>query len=105
MEQMRPLGRSSLLASRLGIGTMTWGEARGLARFSPAKLSYGGAHGADEEKRAFEVSMAAGVILFDTAAMYSNGASERRLGELAAGKEVLIATRACYELIGHEPSN
>ena len=34
---------------------------------------------------AFEASMAAGVTLFDTAAMYSNGASERRLGELAQG--------------------
>jgi len=72
---------------------MTWGDPTGLARFHPAKIAYGGAHGFDEEKRALEVSVAAGVTLFDTAAMYSGGASERRLGELARGKEVLIATK------------
>jgi aryl-alcohol dehydrogenase-like predicted oxidoreductase len=33
------------------------------------------------------------VNLFDTAAMYSGGASERRLGELAQGRDVLIATK------------
>ena len=37
--------------------------------------------------------MAAGVTLFDTAEMYSGGASERRLGELAHGKDVLLATK------------
>jgi aryl-alcohol dehydrogenase-like predicted oxidoreductase len=37
--------------------------------------------------------MEAGVNLFDTAAMYSGGASERRLGELARGKDVLIASK------------
>jgi aryl-alcohol dehydrogenase-like predicted oxidoreductase len=31
--------------------------------------------------------------MFDTAAMYSAGASERRLGELARGRDVLIATK------------
>jgi aryl-alcohol dehydrogenase-like predicted oxidoreductase len=72
---------------------MTWGDPAGLARWTPAKLAYGGAHGLDEEKRALEASLAAGVTLFDTAAMYSNGASERRLGELAQGKEVLLATK------------
>ena len=49
--------------------------------------------GFEEEKRALEVSLAAGVNLFDTAAMYSGGAAERRLGELARGKDVLIATK------------
>jgi aryl-alcohol dehydrogenase-like predicted oxidoreductase len=33
------------------------------------------------------------VDLFDTAAMYSGGASERRLGELAEGNQVVIATK------------
>jgi aryl-alcohol dehydrogenase-like predicted oxidoreductase len=72
---------------------MTWGEARGWARLHPAKTAYGGAHGLEEEKRALEVSLEAGATLFDTAAMYSGGASERRLGELARGKDVLIATK------------
>lgn len=93
MELTSTLGRSSLCVPRLGVGVMTWGHPKGLARFTPAKLAYGGAHGAIEEKQAFEVSVAAGVTLFDTAAMYSSGASEQRLGELARGKEVLIASK------------
>jgi aryl-alcohol dehydrogenase-like predicted oxidoreductase len=88
-----PLGNSDLQVPRLGVGAMTWGEASGLARLTPAKLAYGGAHGFEEEQHALEVSLEAGVTLFDTAEMYSGGASERRLGELARGKEVLIATK------------
>jgi len=72
---------------------MTWGDPSGLARLNPAKLAYGGAHGFDEEQRALEASLAAGVTLFDTAEMYSGGASERRLGELARGKAVVLATK------------
>jgi aryl-alcohol dehydrogenase-like predicted oxidoreductase len=87
------LGKSDLKVPRLGVGAMTWGDPVGIARWSPAKLAYGGAHGFDEEKRALDISVAAGVNLFDTAAFYSNGASERRLGELARGKDVLIATK------------
>ncbi len=87
------LGQSDLCVPRLGVGAMTWGDPRGMARFNPAKLAYGGAQGAAEEQRAFEASVAAGVTLFDTAAMYSGGASERRLGELARGKDVLIASK------------
>jgi aryl-alcohol dehydrogenase-like predicted oxidoreductase len=72
---------------------MTWGDPQGFARFHPAKIAYGGAHGLEEEKRALEVSLEAGVNLFDTAAQYSMGAAERRLGELARGRDVLIATK------------
>ena len=93
MEQTIPLGRSPLLVPRLGVGVMTWGEPKGLARFTPATLAYGGAHGAEEEQRAFDASMAAGVTLFDTAAMYSSGASELRLGELAHDQPVVIASK------------
>lgn len=87
------LGRSSLRVPRLGVGAMTWGDARGLSRLHPAKTAYGGADGFEEEKNALETSLAAGVTFFDTAAMYSGGASERRLGELSRGREVLIATK------------
>jgi aryl-alcohol dehydrogenase-like predicted oxidoreductase len=93
MEHETSLGRSNLKVPRLGVGAMTWGDAKGLARFHPAKTAYGGAHGFEEEKRALELSLEAGVNLFDTAAMYSGGASELRLGELAHGKDVLIASK------------
>lgn len=93
MEHSQHLGESDLGVPRLGVGAMTWGAARGMARLYPAKMAYGGAHGYEEERRALEVSLEAGVNLFDTAAMYSAGASERRLGELAVGRDVVIATK------------
>ena len=93
MEHTTLLGRTNLQVPRLGVGVMVWGDPTGLARLSPAKLAYGGAHGADEERRAFYISLAAGVGFFDTAAFYSNGASEQRLGELAWGTDALIATK------------
>jgi len=93
MDGGKQLGMSGVMVPRLGVGAMTWGAATGLWRWSPAKLAYGGTHGPDEERQAFEASIEAGVTLFDTAAMYSGGASERRLGELARGRGVLLATK------------
>ena len=93
MEHPHRLGQSDLGVPRLGAGAMTWGEARGLARLHPAKMAYGGAHGPESEEQAMVASLEVGVNLFDTAAMYSGGASERRLGELAVGRDVLIATK------------
>jgi aryl-alcohol dehydrogenase-like predicted oxidoreductase len=77
----------------MGIGAMTWGQPSGLARWTPAQLAYGPSHGAAEEEQALEICLAAGVDLIDTAAMYSSGASERRVGELARGREVILATK------------
>lgn len=93
MVDTRTLGRSDLKVPRLGVGAMTWGNARGLGRLHPSKLAYGGTGGLEEERGALDASLAAGVNLFDTAAMYGAGGSERRLGELVQGKEVLIATK------------
>src|SRR5215218_8500342 len=87
------LGRSELEVPRLGVGAMTWGSPSGRSRWGPAKLAYGGPTGPEEEQLAFEASLSAGVDLFDTAAMYSGGASERRVGELAEGTQVIIATK------------
>jgi aryl-alcohol dehydrogenase-like predicted oxidoreductase len=92
MTEMTTLGRSEVRVSRLGLGVMVWGEASGVQRVMPAKSAYGGTNAADEQA-AFDASLAAEINFFDTAAMYSGGASERRLGELAEGKEVVIATK------------
>jgi aryl-alcohol dehydrogenase-like predicted oxidoreductase len=86
------LGRTDVRVPRLGLGIMIWGEAHGAQRFMPAKRAYGGTRPADEQA-AFEASLAAEINFFDTAAMYSAGGSERRLGELADGKDVVIATK------------
>jgi aryl-alcohol dehydrogenase-like predicted oxidoreductase len=93
MEHKTVLGKSNLRVPRMGVGAMVWGSPKGLARLHPAQTAYGGAHGIEEERRAVEVSMNAGVNLFDTAAMYSNGAAESRLGELTRGRDVIIATK------------
>ena len=93
MEHKTLLGKSNLHVPRMGVGAMVWGNPKGLARLHPAQTAYGGAHGIEEERRALEVSMDAGVNLFDTAAMYSNGAAESRLGELTRGRDVVIATK------------
>jgi aryl-alcohol dehydrogenase-like predicted oxidoreductase len=87
------LGRSDLEVPKLGVGAMTWGSPSGRSRWGPAKLAYGGTAGPEDEQLAFEASLSAGVNFFDTAAMYSGGASERRLGELAEGRRVVIATK------------
>jgi aryl-alcohol dehydrogenase-like predicted oxidoreductase len=93
MEHNFSLGKSDLKVPRMGIGAMTWGQPKGFARWTPAQRGYGPSHGAAEEQRALEVSLAAGVNLIDTAAMYSSGASERRVGELAQGRDVVLATK------------
>lgn len=93
MEHKTTLGKSNLRVPRIGIGAMVWGEPKGLARLHPAKTAYGGADGIEEEQNAVDVSLTAGVNLFDTAAMYSMGAAEQRLGELTRGKDVIIATK------------
>jgi aryl-alcohol dehydrogenase-like predicted oxidoreductase len=87
------LGPGVLEVPRLGVGAMTWGSPSGRSRWGPAKLAYGGTAGPEEEQLAFAASLSAGVDLFDTAAMYSGGASERRVGELAQGRRVVIATK------------
>lgn len=93
MEHKTFLGKSNLRVPRMGVGAMVWGDPKGLARLHPAQTAYGGTDGIEEERRAVEVSIEAGVNLFDTAAMYSGGAAEERLGELTRGREVIIATK------------
>ena len=92
MAETVTLGRTEVRVPRLGLGVMIWGEASGAQRLMPAKSTYGGTNAADEQA-AFDASLAAEINFFDTAAMYSAGGSERRLGELAEGKVVVIATK------------
>ena len=86
------LGSSDVVVPRLGLGVMTWGQAKGIQRLMPAKMAYGGADVAGEQA-AFDASLASQVNFFDTAAMYSGGGSERRLGELAESKKIVVATK------------
>jgi aryl-alcohol dehydrogenase-like predicted oxidoreductase len=87
------LGQTGLRVPRLGLGAMVWGDMSTAPRWNPARNAYGPTSSRDEQAAALEAGLAAGVNLLDTAAMYGKGASERRLGELTEGKDVLIATK------------
>jgi aryl-alcohol dehydrogenase-like predicted oxidoreductase len=87
------LGKTDLRVPRLGLGVMVWGDMSKASRWNPARNAYGPTSSKDDQREALEVSLAAGVNLLDTAAMYGNGASELRVGELTEGKDVLVATK------------
>ncbi len=80
--ERRRLGRSGLLVSRLGLGTMTWGRDTD-------------EHEARDQLLAFAD---AGGTLLDTAAAYGDGAAERVLGSLlgqvVSRDDVVLATKA-----------
>jgi aryl-alcohol dehydrogenase-like predicted oxidoreductase len=79
--ELRPLGRSGLLVSRLALGTMTWGRDTD-------------EHEARDQLLAFAE---AGGTLVDTADVYADGASEQIIGRLIAelGRDsVVLATKA-----------
>jgi aryl-alcohol dehydrogenase-like predicted oxidoreductase len=81
MEQ-RHLGRSGLVVSRLGLGTMTWG----------------GDTDAEDAAAQLTAFVAAGGTLVDTADVYCGGESERVLGSLIGRvvdrDDLVIATKA-----------
>ena len=54
-----------------------------------------------EAKRLVDICLEAGVNLFDTADIYSDGLSEKILGKAIAGRrdEVLISTKATFRMI------
>jgi 1-deoxyxylulose-5-phosphate synthase len=85
------LGTSGLKVSRLGLGLMSYGD--------PARQSW--AIGADEAEPIVRRAAEAGITLFDTADMYSGGASEEITGRLLARifarrDDYVLATKAYY---------
>lgn len=88
--EYRRLGRSGLFVSALTLGTMTFG---GKGNFSAV-----GSTGVEEATRQVDLCLEAGVNLFDTADVYSNGESEEILGRAVAGRRdrVLLATKARF---------
>jgi aryl-alcohol dehydrogenase-like predicted oxidoreductase len=83
----RRLGGSGLMVSPLTLGTMTFGGEGFFANTGTTQV--------DEARELIARSRDAGVNLFDTADVYSMGASERILGEALgdAIDDVLIATK------------
>ncbi|MGB2628121.1 MAG: aldo/keto reductase [Candidatus Acidiferrum sp.] len=79
----RLLGNSGLRVSELSLGTMTFGEDWG----------WGSAKG--EAQKIYEAYREAGGNFIDTANVYTNGSSERLLGEFLDGhrQEIVLATK------------
>ncbi|WP_216917577.1 aldo/keto reductase, partial [Nocardia noduli] len=87
--EYRRLGASGLLVPALSFGAGTFG-GRG------ALFSAWGDTDAAQARRLVDISVEAGVTMFDTADVYSDGASEEVLGAAIAGRRdrVLISTKA-----------
>lgn len=86
--EYRHLGQSGLKVPVLSFGTGTFGGSGPL-------FSNWGSSDAAEARRLIDICLEAGVNLFDTADVYSNGASEEVLGEAVKGRRdsVLISTK------------
>lgn len=98
------LGRTDLRVSRLGIGAMVSGDMSTAPRWNPARNAYGPTSTAEEQREALEVSLASGMNFVDTAAMYGKGASERRVGELTTGRDVVVATKFPFTFLSRASS-
>ena len=94
----RQLGASGLTVPVLSFGTGTFGGKGEL-------FSAWGATDVAEARRLIDLCLDAGVTMFDTADVYSSGASESILGEAIKGRRdrVLISTKATFRF-GEEPN-
>jgi aryl-alcohol dehydrogenase-like predicted oxidoreductase len=86
--EYRRLGTSGLKVSALSLGTGTFGGQ------GPLFGSWGNTD-AREARRLVDICMEAGVTMFDTADVYSNGASEEVLGVAIRGRrdKVIVSTK------------
>jgi len=98
--EFRTLGRSGLKVPVLSFGTGTFG---GSNEFFKAW----GDTDVKEATRLVDICLEAGVNLFDTADVYSDGLSETILGKAVAGRrdEVLISTKATFRMGGQNGPN
>jgi aryl-alcohol dehydrogenase-like predicted oxidoreductase len=89
----RQLGHSGLKVPALCFGTGTFG---GSNEFFAAW----GSTGVEEATRLVDICLEAGVNMFDTADVYSQGLSEEILGKAVAGRrhDVLLATKASFRM-------
>src|SRR5216683_126253 len=97
--EYRQLGYSGLKVSDLSLGTGTFG---GGTEFFRAW----GETTVNEAKRLIDICLEAGLNLFDTADVYSNGLSEEILGKAVQGKRqnLLISTKTTFRL-GEGPND
>jgi aryl-alcohol dehydrogenase-like predicted oxidoreductase len=90
--EFRTLGRSGLKVPVLSLGTGTFGGGNEFFR------AWGNT-GVDEAARLVDICLEAGLNMFDTADIYSDGESEKVLGAAIAGRrdKVLLSTKATFK--------
>lgn len=95
--EYRRVGESGLVVSELSFGAATFG---GVGDFFGAW----GDTGVDAARRIVDIALDAGITLFDTADVYSDGASEEVLGAALRGRrdDVLISTKAALPTGPHD---
>lgn len=88
------LGNSGLRVSEFALGTMTFGE------------DWGWGTPKEESQRVYETYREAGGNFIDTANLYTNGTSERFLGEFMKGhrETLVLATKYANAAPGHDPN-
>lgn len=91
--EYRRLGASGLMVPALSFGAGTFGGEGPL-------FGAWGRTDAAEARRLVDICLDAGVTMFDTADVYSNGASERILGEAIKGRRdrVIISTKTALPM-------
>ena len=93
------LGRSGLKVSRICLGTMTYGSSK----WRPWVLDE------DQSRPLIKQALEAGISFFDTADMYSAGASEEVLGralkDFGPGREELVIATKVFYPMGHGPND
>ena len=89
--EYRRLGRSGFKVPALSLGTGTFGGGN---EFFKAW----GATDVAEATRLVDICLEAGLTMFDSADIYSNGAAEEILGQAIKGRrdQVLISTKATF---------
>jgi aryl-alcohol dehydrogenase-like predicted oxidoreductase len=88
------LGKSGLRVSELCLGTMTFGE------------DWGWGSTKDESRKIYDAFLEAGGNFIDTANVYTNGTSERLLGEFMHGQRerIVLATKYTGAAPGTDPN-
>ncbi|MEY4940194.1 MAG: hypothetical protein RIQ93_1929 [Verrucomicrobiota bacterium] len=88
--EYRQLGGSGFKVPALSFGTATFGSGAGFTTW--------GGQGVKEATRMVDICLEAGVTLFDSADMYSQGESETILGAAIRGRreQVMISTKATH---------
>lgn len=88
------LGRSGLRVSELCLGTMTFGE------------DWGWGASKEESRKIYDAFLEAGGNFIDTANLYTNGTSEKFLGELIGAERgrIVLATKYTNAMPGNDPN-